>query len=359
MAPRRSRWSRSSHSSWHSAKTLALRVYITFDTEIWLSAPDLSAFSADFARWFHGRTPSGDFGVPFQLRLLNDFGLKAVFFVEPLFASAVGIDPLAEMVGTIAEAGHDVQLHMHSEWLPHINDGPVGLARGEHLRHFNEDQQLALLKLGLENFKRAGAPRPNSFRAGNYGANNATLRALHRAGLRYDSSYNFCYLDDACQIETESPLLQPALVEGIVELPIAFFSDYPGHFRHAQIVAASFAELRTALEQAYQRGFSHFVIVSHSFELLDAQRRAPDPLVIDRFISLCRFLADHRDRFATATFAGASIDATPLVNTAPLRGSLPQTAGRMAVQGMRRALQRLPRLQHASTRWSLNRHGVE
>jgi hypothetical protein len=101
-----------------------LDVSVTVDTEIWWQVPDLNTFEDDFARWFYGRTASGDFGAAYQIHELNRPGLKVVFFVEPLFACAVGQRHLEEMVRVISEGGHEIQLHIHTEWLELI-DAPL------------------------------------------------------------------------------------------------------------------------------------------------------------------------------------------------------------------------------------------
>jgi len=39
---------------------------------------------------FYGETAEGDFGLPYQIEQLNRYGLKATYFLEPLFADRVG-----------------------------------------------------------------------------------------------------------------------------------------------------------------------------------------------------------------------------------------------------------------------------
>ena len=48
---------------------------------------------------------------------------------------------------------------------------------------YSEDEQVALLETAIENLLKAGGASPMAFRAGDYAANNATLRALRRVGL--------------------------------------------------------------------------------------------------------------------------------------------------------------------------------
>ena len=96
-----------------------LDVYITVDTEVWPQSAPTSAADLDniYAEDVYGTTESGAFGVTFQMDVLNSYGLRAVFFVEALAATAFGSDHLARLVSTIQDRGHEVQLHVHPEWL--------------------------------------------------------------------------------------------------------------------------------------------------------------------------------------------------------------------------------------------------
>jgi hypothetical protein len=117
-------------------------------------------------------------------------------------------------------------------------------------------------------------------------------------------------------MQTSDLFLQPRLVDGVWEFPVSFFRDFPGHYRHAQLVACSSREMENALLDAWRHDWYSFVIVSHSFEMLT--RRAPvrpDRIVVKRFEHLCKFLAKNRDKFQTCVFA--DIDATTIPEEFP------------------------------------------
>jgi hypothetical protein len=141
---------------------------------------------------------------------------------------------------------------------------------------------------------------------------------------------------------TAEPLLQPKEILGVYEFPISFFRDYPGHYRHAQLCACSSGELENSLLQAWKEGWYSFVLVLHSFELVKGRGTSgkpalPDRVVIRRFRRLCRFLADHRDKFRTAVFSELNRDSIPVsIPTRPLRSYPHLTVWRMAEQLMGR-----------------------
>jgi peptidoglycan/xylan/chitin deacetylase (PgdA/CDA1 family) len=286
-----------------------LDVLLTVDTEAWpRSVAERNAdFGKAMARDFYGETPKGAFGVPYQLKILEEYGVKADFFVESLSPAAVGQKHLREMVNTIQEAKQSVQLHIHTEWLEWAPNPIVAGHGRQNMMQFSEDQQVALIREALANLNDAGARNVCAFRAGNYGANADTLRALRRNGVRFDTSYNYPYLGTQCELSMPRPLLQPVELEGVVEFPIAFFRAWPNQFRHVQLTACSFSEMKSALYHAWRNGWKYFVIVSHSFELLRGRKRpdgiiAPDKIVIRRFRDLCQHLAAHKDKYRSVTF---------------------------------------------------------
>src|SRR5262249_36741921 len=145
------------------------------------------------------------------------------------------------------------------------------------------------------------------------------------------------FLGTTCHMEALGPLVQPRLIDGIVELPISFYSDYPNHFRHVQLCACSFSELREALLWAWRDGWYSFVIVLHSAELIRNKDRpgeiTPDRLLVSRFDRLCRFLSENKDKFKTAHFHELNPDMIPTNDKARwFQSSFARTLGRYGEQ---------------------------
>ena len=293
---------------------LPLDVLITIDTEVYPIDKNwrASCLSTDIRRDIYGETPRGSFGVAYQLEVFRRNGVKAVFFLECLHASCdwVGASPLKDLVQLIYSYGQEVQLHLHPEWVPYLPGLPVH-DRGYLLTNYSEDEQYRLIDIALSNLVKAGANPPIAFRAGDYAANNDTLRALKRAGLTYDTSYNFPYLRDTCRIECER-LWQPAvLAPGIWEVPVSFFEDKRGHFRHCQLCACSAGEITNSIRQAAEYSWQTYVLVSHSFEML-GNRRSSRPVwprwqVIKRFEAECRWLRENADFARTSHFSDLNL----------------------------------------------------
>ena len=318
------------------------KVFLTIDTEVYPLTADWreTQLRADLDRDVYGVTADGEFGLRYQLDVLRRHKLKAVFFVEPLFALApeIGMEPLRQIVKLVVDGGHDVQLHAHPEWLPYIPDMKMesGL-----IRSYSAEVQKAIIQKALKNLRCAlsdiGAGERVSvcaFRAGDFAADSVTLRALADCGLKYDSSYSV----DHGRLGTGKLLVQPEMIGDICEAPVSFFEDWPGHFRPAQLVAASYAELVRALNRADEAGWSAFVIVSHSFELLKNRRESDRRLGLRRFVrsrfeKLCAFLDRNRRRFQTATFSQLA-SPQEIISRAgrPISGNVLATAMRFGEQ---------------------------
>ncbi|HEX4616336.1 MAG TPA: hypothetical protein VH230_10525 [Stellaceae bacterium] len=317
-------------------------VVITIDAEI---APHTSDWQRDGGRFaadrdIYGITELGERGLRYQLDIIERHGVRAVVFLEALSAGVLGLDLLAEMVGLVQNRGHEVGLHIHTEWLPYYKRPLLGDCYGRNMSDFSEDDQVRLIDLGLESLSRAGAGPIVALRAGNAGASTATLRAARRSGIAIDSSYFAPHLNGICRLPAE--LSHPVYLEGIIEVPITWFRDGLNRIRPAQLCACSIGEFEHILKDAWSRGWRVVTVLSHSFELV--RRRLPEQpqkvmrLHDHRLLGLCRVLATNTDKFVSATFGDLDPktvvgDAAPGCLRSPLRQTIrrycEQAAGRL------------------------------
>ena len=317
-----------------------MNVYLTFDIEIWCNGwNDLDrTFPGSFERYVYGHSAHGDYALPKTLELLKKYGLQGVFFVEPLFAARFGQQYLNTIVGLIRNGGHDVQLHLHPEWTDEAQEPliPASTSKRQHLSYYTLEEQTALIARGKKMLEAAGAGLVNAFRTGSFAANAHTFEALRRNHILLDSSLNRCHEVSAPELLRGHDLDTVFDVAGVMTYPVTVFQDGFGNDRPAQIGACSFAEMRTALLDAQQKGAQHFVVVSHNFEMLKPGSAQPDWLVVGRFKQLCAFLAQHRDHFTVGSFAFAQ--AVPAAMVQQPRAGWAATALRYFEQALRRLL---------------------
>lgn len=318
-----------------------LDVFITVDVEIWCDGWDDidGKFSECFKSYVYGPTPRGNFGLPYTLRVLDEFGLPGILFVEPLFSGRFGKGPLSEIVGLIDQRRHQVQLHLHTEWVDEARepmlDKPLVAGKRQFIRYFSLDEQTSLIATGKRLLTAAGAGRISAFRAGSFGFNRDTLLALKRNGVAFDSSYNGSMFGPDSGVMEGTIATDIVECDGVYEYPLTVFNDGTRRLRPAQVTACSFREFEGLLWKALAEGRRSFVILSHNFELLNVARTRPDDVVVARFRKLCAFLDRHRDSFRVRVF-----DEPPAVPHAPPPDPLGsprwKTAGRIVEQAYRR-----------------------
>ncbi|MDN5870625.1 MAG: polysaccharide deacetylase [Nitrococcus sp.] len=276
-------------------------VFITVDVEVWPPywGADGAILQDAFRRYIYGVGRPAQYGLPYQLAMLADHGLRAVFFVEPLFASVVGRGALAEVVGMILEAGQEVQLHLHPEWLGRANHpdlpGPHRLA----IKDLAQDDQQRLITLGKHWLQEAGAPEITAFRAGSFGADHRTLAAARANGITADFSQSAA--GPHGPLDPSIPDDLSVTAEGVTEVPLTTYRDFTGRLRPLQVGSSGLAEIKTILESCVRQGRAVATVLSHSAELLNSTRRRGDTVAQRRFLGFCRYLDRHRDRLPTAT----------------------------------------------------------
>lgn len=318
-----------------------MKVYMTFDIEVWCNGwNNLDAvFPAAFERYIYGRSPKGEFALPKTLEILDSFGLKGVFFVEPLFARRFGVGYLTEIVALIKSGGHEVQLHLHPEWTDEIRPLVFSGAtrKRQHLAHYSLKEQCALITLGQQLLEEAGSGPIVAFRAGSFAANADTYRALRQCGIAIDSSLNAVHPDSGLDLRGRVDFHHRQVFENVQILPMTVFRDGLGRCRPAQVGACSFAEMRDALLSAQTLGIGHFVLLSHNFEMLRQASSVPDGIVVGRFQRLCEFLAAYEESFDVSGFSSLSDSADSQATLLPY-SRLQSTLWRHGEQLIRRLL---------------------
>lgn len=318
-----------------------LDVFLTVDVEVWCDdwARLDEGFPGAFQRYVYGPTSRGQYGLPRQIRVLNEHNLRAVFFVEALFAARFGVAPLAEIVGLLQAGKQEVQLHIHPEWaqealVPVVSAYP-GRRSGMH--QFTVAEQGALVANAQRLMAAAGQGEIAAFRAGSFGFDTNTHKALAAQGIGIDCSYNAVMGGSGSGLSPGKLATQPFAAGPVHEYPMSVFEDGLGRKRHLQLTACSSSEMESVLLQAAERGDKSVVILWHNFELLDPSQRLPDSVVDKRFSRLCQFLDRQRDAFKVRGFEGlVPVDITeqPTLH----RVGVAATARRLGEQLLRRRL---------------------
>ncbi len=262
----------------------------------------------------YGRINGKEYGIPLIMEILERHHFKGVFFVEPLCSYYFGKQMVREVCQRISSRGHEVQLHLHPNYqIFQYSDWPQRAKAGklfpDILAKYPFEEQKRLIQKGKEILESCKIS-PFSFRAGCFGANNQTLKALREIGFLFDSSFDLSMLDKTCFIKANS-INDLTEISGLFETPVTNYFDFKlgktKRLRHLDLCAISFYEARSILQKAFKYGMKVVTFILHSFSFIkkrDVQYRTakPNKIVIKRFEKLCRYLANNKDCFKVVTY---------------------------------------------------------
>jgi peptidoglycan/xylan/chitin deacetylase (PgdA/CDA1 family) len=233
-------------------------VIITVDTEA------LAQGAMPIETDIYGRIGDEQFGVGRIMDLCESHGFPATFFVDTVEHHQFGRPALERLCRTIRERGHDVQLHIHPN-----------LAPGQRMRfmsQYSQAMQESMIREGKELITRWTGAAPVAFRAGSYGANRATIRALKAAGIAMDSSYFAYHRNCTLSRELENAYTNRVFdIDGVREIPVTvyrlfnfgFYADYS----KIDVNACSAEELRFAVDMFAGRT-DVLILFLHSFSFM-------------------------------------------------------------------------------------------
>jgi peptidoglycan/xylan/chitin deacetylase (PgdA/CDA1 family) len=144
------------------------------------------------------------------LRLLNEEGAAATFFVDVCEVHKWGREFIRTTCDRIQAAGHDIQLHVH----PHHATGD---SRRWLLSEYSSNEQEKILDDSVVEFQVLTGKYPSAFRAGGFGADESTLRILAQRGIACDSS--FLWRRPGCNL-TPPYICAPSHYCGLLEVPL-------------------------------------------------------------------------------------------------------------------------------------------
>jgi len=290
-----------------------INIFITVDTEhsIGGAFADSGLAPVGNDRRIFYTVGNKSYGIPLIMDIADHYGLKISFFTEMLNKYYFGEQESRIVCEYIMKRGHDVQLHLHPNFLNFQEHGAVKKKKfPDQIHAYPLEKQRELIAEGKEMLRSFGV-NPTAFRAGNFNADRNTLTALSENGFIADTSYSKAYLGKSCRL-ADTDINDAQYMEGIWELPVTNFLEKSlagSRYRPLDINGVSFLQMRGVLAQSVDKGPKNITIIMHSFSFinpLDVQYRKmrPRKTVIRRFEKLCRYLAQNTSVFNVMTFGG-------------------------------------------------------
>jgi len=282
---------------------------LTVDTE----ALPKRAQTEHVKRLIWGEHSFGTAGVREMCVIGDESGVKHVFFVDVCGAHAYE-NEIRDVVQWLDEAGQDVQLHAHAEYLPEGFWKPFGFKyRPRFMNQYGcEKAEFVIRHFGKFITNITGKPI-RAFRAGSFRWNASTISALASTGipLSFNDSMNAFVNGQSTYGE---PTLRPyRWSNGVIEVPATErqFDPIVGQKWWGRLqfpVSHRFRNLpwRILWPQTFGRDSSFLVLLLHSWSLLYWDENGHgvyrDDKRLEDYRKLVRWLAKDYDIITTADF---------------------------------------------------------
>lgn len=244
------------------------RIWITVDVEAQPNrAPD-----DHVSRLIWGRFPEGEYGIGRMMDIADQGGAKLTMFTDLAEIDRYGVS-FEEVARSIDQRGHDLQVHVHSEFFEPVVWSAKGTKQVVDLNTTNDLQADCIAEQLVSRYRRICAKEPLAFRGGGYRYNEHLLRSLAKYGIVLDSSVNRARKTQPFELPATRPFLWP---NGLIEIPISVvdgfrnikrpfdFNFNSAHFRtHKDML-----EYVEHFESMYGQD-AVVVLVMHSWSLLD------------------------------------------------------------------------------------------
>ena len=249
-----------------------LSVLITVDTESY------SMGNPDAQIWGRGKDGQ-EYGIRRIMDVLERHRARGTFYVNVYESGRHGEEALREVIRTIHQRGHDVQLHTHPRDLYGIDK----LSRADVLR------QREILAWGKSFIERDTGQPVVAHRAGAFAANTDTVTALRELGIPVDASLSPAWWECQWAKDVPSPN-RPFFLNGILELPVTFYVQAQlgarRFIRMVDIQASSLLEMKSVVRQAVAQNVSAINVLVHSHSFVhDGRGDARLLRRLDRFLA--------------------------------------------------------------------------
>ncbi len=264
------------------------------------------------SRGMMGQYGDKAYGIPLICDILDRYGVKATFFVEP-FNDELGYPDQTEPVCRyLVDHGQDVQLHVHPGHYHYgLQQQGKPFKMTDQIAELPLDLQKQIISEGAALLEKWTGQAPIAFRAGNMGASDETLKILTHAGIWIDSSYTFPYVGGQCLFEDKERYNGSKWYGDVLEVALSGFRQpaWPGLHpaKPVDLMGSSFEECRDAVKMICDAG-ADAVVILHSFSLFKVKDKQynggrPNRVVIRRFEKFCEWLGREQHVYPARTFA--------------------------------------------------------
>ena len=216
-----------------------------------------------------------NYGVSKLATIFEKYSAKGVFFMNTSEKNIFNESSYRNICSSLSKRGHEIAIHSHPEWV--VNDSRV------HMWELNFKEQLSVLNEMKEDITNWTGIAPISHRAGAYGLNLDTFKALKELGIKIDSSLFAEHSNCKVQLTYNNVLK----INDLLEVPvtgfhkikrISFFGikiPFKRLFIKTDIETCDLNELKWFLDECIKNNFKIFNLFMHSYSLFNI-KNLPD-----------------------------------------------------------------------------------
>lgn len=243
----------------------------------------------------YGKIGREKYGIELIMDICENYGVKAVFFVDLAAAWDFGAKKIKRVIDTITHRGHDAQVHLH----------PDHMAEQERLFlwEYSRNEQASMIEKCLSRYREFTGHEAIAFRAGKYGANYDTLDILSQYGTNLDFSQ--FYKQRWCGLNNPSYTVNSIRkYKNTWEIPVTVYKSFDllhvQRFDKIDLNTITTGEFKKVI-RSFQKNDQPMVITffMHSFSFL--KRSAGDNLIkpnwreIKKFRKILSFIKSEPD----------------------------------------------------------------
>lgn len=229
-------------------------IIITIDTEFSSHKDELGVF---------GRINGEEFGIARLMDICENADARATFFADVYKKQ----DSMRRACDLIKGRGHDIQLHTHPNW--------VNARKPDFLSSYSLDKQIEIIQYGKQLLEQWTGKPPIAHRAGDWSADENTLKALEVNQIPLDFSLLWKWPDcKLCHLGFSKN--QPAYLHSVLEVPATcFYSPGLGVSKSYRLIDINepLYLLKKVLKKWRASALNSLVIVLHSFSFLGCNEK--------------------------------------------------------------------------------------
>lgn len=244
--------------------------------------------SRPFEQMMIGITDGGErYGVDKISEVFETYGIRVTFFLDVYEHTIHGREPLEGVCNRLLKRGHDIQLHTHPSWRRDPRDSEAIRELKRERAYFPQskdfmykctlEEQVEILEHGIECMEQWCGKRPVAHRAGGYGVNQDTIRALCQVGIPVDSSMHHLHPHSRQTWSINKAVVR----DGILEVPVTGFQRWQSvslgpirwirkfPFWKTDIKSCSLDDMLWFVAEAKTHNLRVMTLFLHSYSLLD------------------------------------------------------------------------------------------